>query len=236
MSPWLATPVSSSIADQPPSPSSVRRISRPVLIPYGSGQLGISVLSLRLGKILLVEVAREEPGPSGAGKTTLTEHVCQQLERQTLAVRIGYVNCLSANTATGVLHTLLRDARIGRDLPRESTPRTRYFDRIRESEAQFVFVLDSYAALGSLYDHQNVTLLTICVDEDAFLSKYDTAPTEDRTDSLIWMGEVCALDPHNRRASSISEVSKKTEKDEIPWMRNFCLDSLTLESSVEDQR
>jgi hypothetical protein len=31
-----------------------------VLIPYGSGQLGISVLSLRLRQIVLVEVAREE--------------------------------------------------------------------------------------------------------------------------------------------------------------------------------
>ena len=34
-----------------------------------------------------------------------------------------------------------------------------------------VDILDSYAALRSLYDHQNVTLLTICVGEDAFPSK-----------------------------------------------------------------
>ena len=118
-------------------------------------------------------------GPSGAGKTTLAKYVCQQLERQTLDVRIGYVNCLSANTSTGVLHTLLRDARIGRDLSRESTPRSRYFDRIRDSEYQLVFildevdVLDDYGSLLSLYDQPNVTLVMICFDEDAFLSDVD---------------------------------------------------------------
>ncbi|MFD1599352.1 Cdc6/Cdc18 family protein [Halobellus rarus] len=118
-------------------------------------------------------------GPSGAGKTTLAKYVCQQLERQTLDVRIGYVNCLSANTSTGVLHTLLRDARIGRDFSRESTPRSRYFDRIRDSEYQLVFildevdVLDDYGSLLSLYDQPNVTLVMVCIDEDAFLSDVD---------------------------------------------------------------
>jgi orc1/cdc6 family replication initiation protein len=118
-------------------------------------------------------------GPSGAGKTTLAKHVCQQLERQTLGVRTGYVNCLSANTATGVIHMLLRNSRIGRDFARESTARSQYFERIRSSDEQLVFivdevdVLDGYEALLSLFDQQNVTLVMICVDEDAFLSNVD---------------------------------------------------------------
>lgn len=118
-------------------------------------------------------------GPSGAGKTTLAKYVCQQLERQTLGVRTGYVNCLSANTATGVVHMLLRDSRIGRDFSRDSTARSQYFERIRDTDAQLVFivdevnVLDDYEALLSLFDQQNVTLVTICIDEDAFLSNVD---------------------------------------------------------------
>ena len=118
-------------------------------------------------------------GPSGAGKTTLAKYVCQQLERQTLGVRTGYVNCLSANTATGVIHILLRDSRIGRDFSRESTARSQYFERIRSTDGQLVFiadevdVLDDYEALLSLFDQQNVTLVMICIDEDAFLSDVD---------------------------------------------------------------
>lgn len=115
-------------------------------------------------------------GPSGAGKTTLAKYVCQQLERQTPGVRTGYVNCLSANTATGVTHMVLRISRIGRDFARESTARSQYSERIQGSEDQLVFivdevdVLDGYEALLSLFDQQNVTLVMICVDEDAFLS------------------------------------------------------------------
>ncbi|MGQ4556008.1 AAA family ATPase [Halobellus sp. GM3] len=81
-------------------------------------------------------------GPSGAGKTTLARYVSQQLETQTLGVRTGYVNCMSANTTTGAVHTLLRDARVGLDLPRDSTARSEYFERVRTTDDQLVFIVD----------------------------------------------------------------------------------------------
>ncbi|WP_135806047.1 AAA family ATPase [Halorussus marinus] len=46
-------------------------------------------------------------GPSGAGKTTLAQYTVGQLERATLDVRNGYVNCISDSSLTGAFHALL---------------------------------------------------------------------------------------------------------------------------------
>lgn len=74
---------------------------------------------------------------------------------------------------------LFRNSRTGRDFARESTARSQYFERIRSSDEQLVFiidevdVLDEYGTLPSLLDQQNVTLVMTCVNEDAFLSNVD---------------------------------------------------------------
>ncbi|WP_042663246.1 Cdc6/Cdc18 family protein [Haloferax sp. ATB1] len=118
-------------------------------------------------------------GPSGAGKTTLARFVANELERATLDVRTAYVNCLSNSTNAAVLHTLMRDAGLGLDFDRASTPVHEYLTRIDDRNEQFVIVLDEVDVLedpsliAMLYDIDNVTTMMVCVSEDAFLSTLD---------------------------------------------------------------
>jgi len=119
-------------------------------------------------------------GPSGTGKTTLAQYTVGQLERATLNVRSGYVNCLSHSSMTGAFHALLRDANIGFDIPLESASTTQYLDRLAELDEQVVVILDEVDVLDepsllvSLWEEPHVTLLMVCVDEDDFLSGTDS--------------------------------------------------------------
>ncbi|SFR34094.1 Cdc6/Cdc18 family protein [Halogeometricum limi] len=118
-------------------------------------------------------------GASGAGKTTTSKFVASELERETLGVRTGCVNCISNSTTAGVLHALLRDAGIGLDLNRDTTALDQYHGRVESVDDQFVFiidevdVLDDPSLLAGLYERPNVTLLMVCVDEDKLLSELD---------------------------------------------------------------
>lgn len=42
---------------------------------------------------------------------------------------------------------LLQDSRIGRDFSRDSTARSQYFERIRDTDAQLVFIVDEVDVL-----------------------------------------------------------------------------------------
>mgnify|MGYP007097486042 CR=1 FL=1 len=44
---------------------------------------------------------------------------------------------------------LLQDSRIGRDFSRDSTARSQYFERIRDTDAQLVFIVDDEARASS---------------------------------------------------------------------------------------
>lgn len=118
-------------------------------------------------------------GPSGSGKTTIARHVLRMLERQTLDVRWGYANCMSGSSASSVLHRVVNDARLGRDLRRTGTAADVYLDRLRDADEQVVIVLDEIdlleepSLLGSLYGEPGVTLVLICIDEDELLSDLD---------------------------------------------------------------
>ncbi|AFK19031.1 AAA family ATPase [Haloferax mediterranei ATCC 33500] len=118
-------------------------------------------------------------GPSGAGKTTLAKFVTAELERATLGARAAYANCLSNSTNAGVLHSLMRDANLGIEFDRGSTPVGEYLDKIRDLDEQFVVILDEVDVLedpsliAMLYDIPNVTTLMVCVSEDAFISGLD---------------------------------------------------------------
>jgi Cdc6-like AAA superfamily ATPase len=119
-------------------------------------------------------------GPSGAGKTTLAKYVLEKLKAEVLDVRWGYVNCFSDSSKQAVLSQLVRDADLGRDLRRSGTPTSAFLDRIREYDGQFVAVLDEVDMLAaprlilSLTDIPNVAVVTICIDEDQWLSAADS--------------------------------------------------------------
>ncbi|QLH78199.1 AAA family ATPase [Halosimplex rubrum] len=62
-------------------------------------------------------------GPNGAGKTTIAKYVLSQLERESLGIRWGYVDCMADNTTATALHTLVRDRNLSDHLRRRE-PRT----------------------------------------------------------------------------------------------------------------
>lgn len=111
-------------------------------------------------------------GPSGSGKTTLAKYVVRQLETETLDFRWGYVNCISDSCKTGALYQVVRSAGLGRDMRRAGTPASEFFDRIRQCDDHVAAVLDEVDVLdepdliASLADIRNVSLITICVDQD----------------------------------------------------------------------
>ncbi|WP_148414947.1 Cdc6/Cdc18 family protein [Haloferax sp. KTX1] len=118
-------------------------------------------------------------GPSGAGKTTLARFVAGELERASLGVRTAYANCISNSTNAAVLHSLLRDANLAFEFDRGNTPVSAYLDKVRDSDEQFVAILDEVDVLDDpsliamLYDIPNLTTMMVCVSDDAFLSTLD---------------------------------------------------------------
>jgi Cdc6-like AAA superfamily ATPase len=118
-------------------------------------------------------------GPSGAGKTTLAKYVLEELEAEVLDVRWGYVNCIAESSKQAVLSQLVRDAGLGKDLRRSGTPTGAFLDRIREYDGQVVTILDEVDVLTeprlivSLTDLPGVSVITICIDEDQWLSAAD---------------------------------------------------------------
>jgi Cdc6-like AAA superfamily ATPase len=119
-------------------------------------------------------------GPSGAGKTTLARYVTDQLERETLGVRIGEVNCISDSTPHSALHTLARDVGLGSDLSRDGTPSAEYLDRFRDADDHLVIILDEVDSLAdpsllvSLHELPSVTMLLVCVDETDLRADVDS--------------------------------------------------------------
>ncbi|MEF8814621.1 MAG: Cdc6/Cdc18 family protein [Halovenus sp.] len=120
-------------------------------------------------------------GPSGSGKTTLAKYVADQLEQETLALRRGYVNCISDPTPTAVLSTLVRDAGLGARRP-DGTPRGYYFDILRDglgTDDQLLAIIDECDVLGdfellrALYAIEGVTVVAISISEDDLFSAVD---------------------------------------------------------------
>ncbi|MEA5408600.1 AAA family ATPase [Haloarculaceae archaeon H-GB2-1] len=118
-------------------------------------------------------------GPSGSGKTTLSKFVLQQLDGEAQGVRTAYVNAIGHHTTTAALDALLTDANLAFDLHPESTSVSSYYRRLQDCDEQVVAVIDEvdvlaeYSLLLSLYDQPNVTMVLICVDEDALFCELD---------------------------------------------------------------
>ena len=115
-------------------------------------------------------------GPSGSGKTTLAKFTLERLEGEYLDVHWGYVNCFGESTKQAVLSQLVRDAGLGRDLRRDGTPAGVFLDRIREASGNFIAVIDEVDVLTdprtilTLTEIPDVSVITICIDEDQWLS------------------------------------------------------------------
>lgn len=139
-------------------------------------------------------------GPSGVGKTTLAKFVVGQLEAESLNIRWGYCNCISDSTKTGVLHQLVRDSGLGRDMRRRGTPVGDFLDRIRDYDGTFVAILDEVDVLddpeilASLADMPDVALVTICVDQDKL---HRDLVDEERVRTRLRASETITLDKYS---------------------------------------
>lgn len=139
-------------------------------------------------------------GPSGAGKTTLAKYVLGRLERDRLEYRWGYHNCMSESSTAGALHSLVRDARLGRDLRRTGTPTGTYIDRISEREEPMALVLDEIdmlddpALLVTLAGLRDVSLVTICVDQNRL---HTDLRADERVRSRLRSAETIHLDRYS---------------------------------------
>lgn len=119
-------------------------------------------------------------GPTGTGKTVLSRHAVDLLERETLAdVADAYVNCISTSTPTSMLYELATDAGLAADLRRQGHGPDRFIDRIENADRQVVAVLDEvavltdYSVLASLAEIENLTPIMVCIDEHELFASFN---------------------------------------------------------------
>lgn len=146
-------------------------------------------------------------GPSGSGKTTVAKYVLRQIEGKNLDYRWGYVNCISNSSKSGALHQLVRSSELGRDIRRSGTPAGEYLDRIRDYDHMLSLVLDEVDVLdepeliAALADMPDVTLITICCDQDKLHSQLHN---EGRVRTRLRAAETIHLDRYNH--SELSDI------------------------------
>jgi len=139
-------------------------------------------------------------GPSGSGKTTLAKFVLGKLEVETLDYRWGYHDCMGESSKAGALHQLVRDAGLARDLRRSGTPIGEYLDRIRAVDGSLAVVLDEVDVLDdaslitTLADLPDVSLVTICIDQDQL---HTSLRTDERVRSRLRSAETIHLDRYS---------------------------------------
>lgn len=115
-------------------------------------------------------------GPQGVGKTVVTRHALQRIERET-PLQSARVRCLGESTA-GVLRGVLED------LPGSDPHRTTPVDELRDAlgaqvDGPTIVVLDeaddlpATDALPILADARHLSLVAICHDSDDWLARVD---------------------------------------------------------------
>ena len=115
-------------------------------------------------------------GPSGAGKTCISQFVTERLREEALDIEATYINCWRNYTRFRTLYQLLDD--IGRtiDIHRQSTPHDELIDRLQQYDGnRTVVILDEADQLEDtsvIYDlHSLPQFAVICItneEEDLF--------------------------------------------------------------------
>jgi orc1/cdc6 family replication initiation protein len=115
-------------------------------------------------------------GPSGAGKTCISQFVTERLREEALDIEATYINCWRNYTRFRTLYQILDD--IGRtiDIHRQSTPHDELIDRLQQYDGnRTVVILDEADQLEDtsvIYDlHSLPQFAVICItnnEEDLF--------------------------------------------------------------------
>jgi len=107
-------------------------------------------------------------GPSGAGKTCISQFVTERLREEDLNVETIYVNCWRNYTRFRTLYQILDDLGATIDIHRQSTPHDELVDRIQQYDGpRTVVILDEVDQLEDpsvIYDlHSLPQFATICI-------------------------------------------------------------------------
>jgi len=115
-------------------------------------------------------------GPSGAGKTCISQFVTERLREEILDVETTYVNCWRNYTRFRTLYQILDDIGATIDIHRQSTPHDELVDRLQQHDGpRTVVILDEVDQLEDpslIYDlHSLPQFAIICIankEEDLF--------------------------------------------------------------------
>ncbi|RJX42938.1 AAA family ATPase [Halonotius aquaticus] len=115
-------------------------------------------------------------GPSGTGKTCISQFVTERLREEVLDVETTYVNCWRNYTRFRTLYQILDDIGATIDIHRQSTPHDELVDRLQQHDGlRTVVILDEVDQLEDpslIYDlHSLPQFAIICIankEEDLF--------------------------------------------------------------------
>ncbi|WP_311170864.1 Cdc6/Cdc18 family protein [Halobellus ordinarius] len=138
-------------------------------------------------------------GPSGAGKTCISQFVTERLREEVLDIEATYVNCWRNYTRFRTLYQILDDLGRTIDIHRQSTPHDELIDRLQQHEGQrSVVILDEADQLEDpsvIYDlHSLPQFSIICIanKEEELLSRVD-----DRLVSRLRASEHVRMDKYH---------------------------------------
>ena len=119
-------------------------------------------------------------GPSGVGKTCVSQFVTERLREERLDVEATYVNCWRNYTRFRTLYQILDDLGQSVDVHRQSTPHDELVDRLQQFDgARRVIILDEVDQLEDpsiLYDLHTLSqfaLICIANEEETLFSRVD---------------------------------------------------------------
>ncbi len=138
-------------------------------------------------------------GPSGVGKTCISQFVAERLREEVLDVETTYVNCWRNYTRFRTLYQILDDLGRTVDIHRQSTPHDELVERLQRHDGQrTVVILDEVDQLEDpsvLYDlHSLPQFAVICIAnaEEELFSRID-----DRLVSRLRASEHVRMDSYH---------------------------------------
>jgi orc1/cdc6 family replication initiation protein len=156
-------------------------------------------------------------GPSGTGKTCISQFVTERLREEALDVEATYVNCWRNYTRFRTLYQILDDLGATIDIHRQSTPHDELVDRLQQHDGpRTVVILDEVDQLEDpsvIYDlHSLPQFAIICIanKEEELLSRVD-----DRLVSRLRSSEHVRMDKyHDEQLYDILSARAKWGLDE----------------------
>ena len=156
-------------------------------------------------------------GPSGAGKTCISQFVTERLREEVLDVETTYVNCWRNYTRFRTLYQILDDLGATIDIHRQSTPHDELVDRLQQHDGpRTVVILDEVDQLEDpsvIYDlHSLPQFAIICIankEEELF------SCVDDRLVSRLRSSEHVRMDKyHDEQLYDILSARAKWGLDE----------------------